>query len=199
MPPSASRPTISTGQPQPRRQRHVVCCGVYRRPVPQPAGYFTPTGCRREMATTPALNPIAASAGSISGFDMNSFHNSPVRWFSIMMMVGARFRPIGTRACRPASADRRIRHRASAPLAGAAAPAPAPATAWPSRPGCLIGRSVLRRLLSTSLVGLEPRSSVWAKAGAKGGSRTPTAFRPLDPKSSASASSATLARELDGR
>ena len=45
------------------------------------------------------------------------------------------------------------------------------------------------------LVRLPSRSSrKRAKAGAKGGSRTPTAFRPLDPKSSASASSATLAR-----
>ena len=38
------------------------------------------------------------------------------------------------------------------------------------------------------------RSERLAKAGAKGGSRTPKAFRPPDPKSGASASSATFAR-----
>src|SRR6476660_1599970 len=37
------------------------------------------------------------------------------------------------------------------------------------------------------------RSERLAKAGAKGGSRTPKAFRPPDPKSGASASSATFA------
>ena len=40
----------------------------------------------------------------------------------------------------------------------------------------------------------EARGKCALLLGARGGSRTPTGFRPLDPKSSASASSATLAR-----
>ncbi len=42
-------------------------------------------------AASSFTNPMASSAGRISGLAMNSFHSKPVRWFSIMTVIGAWF------------------------------------------------------------------------------------------------------------